>query len=52
MPPSLPIQLPTSLGNYPRPTAMIQQMFERAEDVVLQSYPIKDVPLRLRPVSL
>lgn len=39
------------MPSYPRPHAMVQALAERAEDFILQSYKIRDVPLRLRPVS-
>lgn len=40
------------MPSYPRPHAMVQALAERAEDFILQSYKIRDVPLRLRPVSV
>lgn len=39
------------MPSYPRPHAMVQALAERAEDFILQSYKIHDVPLKLRPVS-
>lgn len=39
------------MPSYPRPHVMVQVLAERAEDFILQSYKIRDVPLKLRPVS-
>lgn len=42
---------PPRMPAYPRPHAALQYAFERIEDFCLRSYPVRDLPLRLRPVS-
>jgi hypothetical protein len=36
---------------YPRPTVAVQYAFERVEEFFLRSYPVRDLPLNVRPVS-
>lgn len=37
--------------NYPRPTEAISAMYERISEYFLISHPVKDLPIRIRPVS-
>jgi hypothetical protein len=36
--------------NYPAPTEAIQAVYNRAINLLLRSYPVKDSPLNIRPV--
>ncbi|WOO79485.1 putative protein [Vanrija pseudolonga] len=47
--PSLPSY---SLPSYPSPHAAVLSAFEKVEEFLLRSYPVKDVPLRLRPAMV
>jgi hypothetical protein len=38
-------------SSYPQPTAVVQQIYEAITERLLRSYPIKDYPLCIRPVS-
>lgn len=38
------------LANYPRPTAMVQHLFERSTEYMMRSYPLRDFPINIRPV--
>lgn len=37
--------------NYPAPTVAIQALYDRASGLLMRSYPVKDSPLNIRPVS-
>ncbi|BEI85560.1 hypothetical protein CcaverHIS002_0509610 [Cutaneotrichosporon cavernicola] len=37
---------------YPRPTVALQYAFERVEDFFLRSYPVRDLPLNVRPAII
>lgn len=37
--------------NYPLPTVTIQRVFARAQEYVGRSYPVRDMPINIRPVS-
>lgn len=38
--------------SYPHPFAVLEQLQYKVSDVMLRSWPLKDLPLRIRPVSL
>ena len=40
------------LDNYPQPTVMVQRFYEGISDYMLRSYPVRNLPLNIRPVSL
>ncbi|KAK4688274.1 hypothetical protein P7C73_g1832, partial [Tremellales sp. Uapishka_1] len=40
------------MTSYPHPHAMIQQLQEKATEIMLRSYPLKDLPLRIRPAII
>lgn len=37
-------------ANYPAPTQAVQAVYNRAINLLLRSYPVKDSPLNIRPV--
>ena len=41
------VKMPT----YPHPTAALQHIQERITEYLLRSYPVRDLPLNIRPVS-
>jgi hypothetical protein len=38
------------LAHYPHPTAALQQAYNRVSEMFLVSYPVRDLPLNIRPV--
>jgi len=39
------------LDNYPQPTVMVQHVYEGVSEYMMRSYPIREMPLNIRPVS-
>ncbi|ORX41171.1 hypothetical protein BD324DRAFT_678553 [Kockovaella imperatae] len=40
------------LNNYPHPTAVVQHVYEQVTEYLMRSYPIRDLPLNLRPAMV
>jgi len=40
------------LGSYPQPTRVVQHLYDKATEKLLRSYPVKELPVHVRPVSL
>jgi len=40
------------LGSYPQPTRVVQHLYDKMTEKLLRSYPVKELPVHIRPVSI